>query len=81
MSVMNNVRVKTGSPMSMLDNFSKVTKYPDLICQFCGGSNGHAEEVVCEVDQYFPLGLAVWFCCHDCRDQGEPCETFIPFTE
>lgn len=59
----------------------KITRYPEVECQFCGGNNGHEEELVCEVDEDFPLGLALWFCCHDCRDLEEPCETFIPFKE
>lgn len=65
----------------MIENIHKVTKCPDLICQFCGGSNGHFEELVCEVDEYYPLGLTLWFCCHDCRDEEEACETFIPLEE
>lgn len=58
----------------------KRIKCPDSVCQFCNGTNGHEEEIEVDIDEYFPLGLATWFCCHDCRDKGEGCETFLPYT-
>lgn len=44
-------------------------------CQYCGGKNGH-DELVMTGDEQSLGGWEVWFCCHDCRDKGEPCETF-----
>lgn len=49
-----------------------------LTCQFCGGHNGHDEHVCTNDREGDNSGWDVWFCCHDCRDKGEPCETFFP---
>lgn len=47
----------------------------DLSCQFCGGSDGHSEQVHTG-DLESKGGWEDWFCCHPCRDAGQPCETF-----
>ncbi|CAE6823287.1 hypothetical protein R70006_06310 [Paraburkholderia domus] len=58
-------------------------RYPSqstLVCEHCGGREGHYEEVWTGMaspdDDY--SGWEVWFCCHACRDQNLPCETFFP---
>lgn len=44
-------------------------------CMYCGGTRGHGERV--QTDSAESLdGWEDWFCCHDCRDAGKPCETF-----
>lgn len=47
----------------------------NLFCQFCGGTEGHGEQVHTG-DIESEGGWEDWFCCHACRDAGEPCETF-----
>lgn len=47
-------------------------------CMYCGGSVGHAEEVWTGNHEGNCSGWELWFCCHACRDRGEPCETFFP---
>jgi hypothetical protein len=49
-------------------------------CQFCFGTDGHSEPVETG-DLESEDGWEVWFCCHPCRDAGQPCETFHPFTK
>ncbi|MFS1427246.1 hypothetical protein LMH73_008800 [Vibrio splendidus] len=44
-------------------------------CQYCGGNNGH-DELVWTGDTDSLGEHEVWFCCHDCRDKGQSCETF-----
>jgi hypothetical protein len=48
------------------------------VCQFCGGTDGHSEPVETG-DLETEDGWEIWFCCHPCRDAGEPCETFHKF--
>lgn len=57
-------------------------RYPsELVCQFCGGTKGHSEEVWTGDDgSPDSSGYELWFCCHDCRDAGQPCETFFPIS-
>jgi hypothetical protein len=46
-----------------------------LICQYCSGTEGHSE-MVRTGDLESKDGWEYWFCCHACRDAGQPCETF-----
>jgi hypothetical protein len=48
-------------------------------CQFCGGANGNTEYLNTQ-DFDSKDGIELWFCCHDCKIHGEPCETFIKLT-
>lgn len=51
----------------------------ELYCIHCGIKydlhNGHWEYV----DTL--EAIEIWYCCHSCRDKGEPCETFFPTDE
>lgn len=47
----------------------------DLSCMYCGGKQGHSERVHTGDEESLD-GWEDWFCCHPCRDAGEPCETF-----
>lgn len=47
-----------------------------LRCQFCNSKDGH-DELIKTGDNDSFCGYEVWFCCHTCRDKGEPCETFF----
>lgn len=54
--------------------------YPDrerVRCQFCDSQVGHEEEVWTGDMTEGKSGWELWFCCHTCRDAGEPCETFF----
>jgi hypothetical protein len=66
-----------------------MTNKPCQACQYCGAlfdgvnwdpesrEHGWHSEVVTTNDP--ELGSREeWFCCHKCRDAGEPCETFYP---
>ena len=55
-------------------------RYPSrLACMHCDGTDGHDEEVWTGDAGYDDKsGFEVWFCCHACRDAGQPCETFFP---
>lgn len=44
-------------------------------CMYCGSDEGHAE-LLHTGDNESLDGFEVWFCCHACRDAGQPCETF-----
>ena len=44
-------------------------------CMDCGSDEGHSE-VLHTGDEESLDGFEVWFCCHACRDAGQPCETF-----
>jgi len=44
-------------------------------CMYCQGDKGHWEQVHTG-DLESKDGYEDWFCCHDCRDKDEPCETF-----
>jgi hypothetical protein len=44
-------------------------------CMYCGGDEGRIE-LLDTGDADSLDGFEVWFCCHACRDAGEPCETF-----
>ena len=53
--------------------------YPKASCAECDSTDGHQEEVWTgntQGDNY--SGYELWFCCHECRDKGLPCETFRP---
>lgn len=52
--------------------------YEKISCMECGGRDGHTEEVWTGKTDDDGSGWEVWFCCHACRDRGEPCETFFP---
>jgi hypothetical protein len=48
---------------------------PEKSCMYCGSNGGHWERVHTGDDESFG-GWEDWFCCHSCRDAGNPCETF-----
>lgn len=52
---------------------------PDMHCGYCNGTKGH-EELIHTGDENSLDGWEWWFCCHACRDKGEPCETFFQIT-
>lgn len=62
-----------------------VTTTGDFHCMYCFNNDltkSHSETVhTGDAESY--EGYEDWFCCHICRDAGEPCETFfkIPFPE
>ena len=48
----------------------------NLFCIHCNNSDiskYHTEEIK-TLD--YPPTWEIWFCCHICRDQNKPCETF-----
>ncbi len=47
----------------------------DVRCMCCGSDEGQSE-VLHTGDRESLDGFEVWFCCHACRDAGQPCETF-----
>lgn len=68
--------------MSYLYPKPDYSKAPTLTCQFCGGRDGH--EQVLETHDFVDddsSGQEYWFCCHPCRDAGQPCETFYKIPE
>lgn len=55
--------------------------YHEEECMYCGSHYGHSEWVKTFDYAYNSQGYELWFCCHACRDAGEPCETFHPIRE
>jgi hypothetical protein len=49
---------------------------PEMACMYCFGTVGH-DELLHTGDESSLDAWEWWFCCHRCRDAGEPCETFI----
>ena len=57
-----------------------------MACQFCNtvfdgvnyhdAKTGHFEVVSTILNR--DCDSEVWYCCHICRDNNEPCETFFP---
>lgn len=69
---------------------SDLTQMLGMVCQFCNtkfdGVNchdakiGHFEVVSANLRFSRDCDLEVWYCCHICRDNNEPCETFFPMS-
>ena len=45
-------------------------------CQYCGCDDGYWEQVYTGNEES-QNGWEDWFCCHSCRNVGQPCETFF----
>lgn len=48
---------------------------PAQSCMYCGSNEGHWERTYTGDEESLD-GWEDWFCCHPCRDAGQPCETF-----
>jgi hypothetical protein len=66
-----NSEIQTEIDEAVLRVFKEVPK-----CIYCGSEVGHFE--ILETNDLESLhGHELWMCCHQCRDKGEPCETFF----
>ena len=48
---------------------------PEHPCMFCKTTEGHWERAYTGDEESLD-GWEDWYCCHACRDAGQPCETF-----